>query len=132
MEIRMSSRKVAVRARFAACLAVWLTLSGCSAAIHDITTDTVDPPAFVDILPLRADAANPASYGGPSVAQVQRAAYPDIGPLVLPDPPALVFERALTLVKARGWALVGSDATAGRIEATAVTPLMRFKDDIVI
>jgi len=36
--------------------------------IHDITTDTVNPPPFVAILPLRAGAANPPEYGGSEVA----------------------------------------------------------------
>ncbi|MBI3801991.1 MAG: DUF1499 domain-containing protein, partial [Deltaproteobacteria bacterium] len=31
--------------------------------IHDITTDTETPPTFVAILPLRANAPNPADYG---------------------------------------------------------------------
>jgi len=31
--------------------------------IHDITTDTSNPPAFVAVLPLRAGASNSADYG---------------------------------------------------------------------
>ena len=45
--------------------------------IHDISTDLSDPPAFVAVLPLRANAANPAAYGGPEIAAAQRAAYPE-------------------------------------------------------
>src|SRR5215471_9666099 len=33
--------------------------------IHDITTDTETPPAFVALLSLRAGSPNPAEYGGP-------------------------------------------------------------------
>src|SRR6266540_2033012 len=51
--------------------------------IHDITTDTQNPPTFVAVLPLRKDALNPATYGGDSVAEQQRRAYPDIKPLEL-------------------------------------------------
>ena len=40
--------------------------------IHDITTDTDNPPQFVDVLPLRADARNPAEYGGPEIAAQQQ------------------------------------------------------------
>src|SRR3989454_5967848 len=54
--------------------------------IHDITTDTENPPAFVAILPLRRDAPNPAEYGGPEVAAQQRKAYPDRRPLFLIAP----------------------------------------------
>ena len=51
--------------------------------IHDITTDTDDPPRFVDILPLRKYAPNAADYGGPDLAAQQHAAYPDIQPVTL-------------------------------------------------
>ena len=39
--------------------------------IHDISTDTTNPPAFVAILPLRADVPNPATYGGTKIAEQQ-------------------------------------------------------------
>ena len=32
--------------------------------IHDITTDTQDPPEYVAVLPLRANAPNTTVYGG--------------------------------------------------------------------
>src|SRR5581483_10140555 len=38
-------------------------------AIHDITTDTASPPAFVAVLAKRGPDANPADYGGATVAQ---------------------------------------------------------------
>src|SRR4030095_10564369 len=44
--------------------------------IHDITTDTVNPPPFVAILPLRARAANPPEYGGGAVAAPHTRASP--------------------------------------------------------
>jgi hypothetical protein len=58
--------------------------------IHDITTDTENPPIFVSVLALRMDAPNSAIYGGPEIAAQQNAADPDIRPLVsdIPfDPP---------------------------------------------
>lgn len=100
--------------------------------IHDITTDTESPPLFVDILPLRASAPNTAEYRGGALAEMQKAGYPDIAPLTLAMPPADAFVRVENLVKARGWVTVASVIDQGRIEATAETKLMRFKDDIVI
>lgn len=100
--------------------------------IHDITTDTNDPPLFVDILPLRADARNSAVYGGSQVAASQHAAYPDIAPVDLAIAPAAAFAKALAIANAMGWALVASDSAAGRIEATATTRVFRFRDDVVI
>jgi uncharacterized protein (DUF1499 family) len=100
--------------------------------IHDITTDTENPPAFVAVLPLRASAPNTADYGGPEIAAQQRAAYPDIQPVHLAMPPAQAFQRALVAVRESGWHLVAADSAAGRIEATATTFWYGFKDDVVI
>ena len=45
--------------------------------IHDITTDTTNPPVFQAVVPLRADAPNTLDYD-PKVGEQQRAGYPDI------------------------------------------------------
>jgi uncharacterized protein (DUF1499 family) len=101
-------------------------------AIHDITTDTQDPPQFVAVLPLRAGADNPATYGGDSVAALQRQGYPDIRSLHLEAPPATAFARALSTATAMGLDIVAADSAAGRIEATATTRWFGFKDDVVV
>ena len=101
-------------------------------AIHDITTDTENPPRFVSVLPLRKDAANSAEYGGPEIAAKQRAAYPDIVPAMLPLPPAQAFDRALQTARDMGWTIVDSNSGEGRIEATDTTLWFGFKDDIII
>ena len=100
--------------------------------IHDISTDTENPPQFVAVAPLRAGAPNPPQYDGPQVAELQRKGYPDIGPLKLNVPVQVAFNRALDAAQAMGWDIVGDDAAAGRIEATATTLWFGFKDDIVI
>ncbi|MDQ2664582.1 MAG: DUF1499 domain-containing protein [Gemmatimonadota bacterium] len=107
-------------------------LAGGKPPIHDITTDTNDPPQFVDVLPLRAGARNSAVYKGGRVAALQHAAYPDIAPVDLMIAPAAAFTKALAAANAMGWAIVASDSSAGRIEATATTRVFRFKDDVVI
>lgn len=100
--------------------------------IHDISTDTERPPSFVAILPLRADAANPAAYGGAEVAAAQRTAYPDIAPLSVAMDPRAAFQRAETVARDMGWAIVAAEPDEGRIEATATTPWFGFKDDVVV
>jgi len=100
--------------------------------IHDITTDTADPPPFVAIVPLRRDARNPVEYGGPEIAALQRKAYPDVAPLALPVPPAQAFERAERAARAKGWEIVAAVPAEGRIEATDTTRWFGFKDDVVI
>jgi uncharacterized protein (DUF1499 family) len=101
-------------------------------AIHDISTDTRNPPTFVDVLPLRGWALNPPEYDGPEVARAQLEAYPDIVPLVADVDQADLHAVVRGLLHARGWRLVGDDERAGRLEAVATTPVLRFKDDVVV
>ena len=103
-------------------------------AIHDITTDTGNPPKFVAVLPLRAqaNARNSTDYGGPAIAAKQQQAYPEIAPLELKQSPSDAFARALDVARAMGWDVVAAVPTEGRIEATDTTLLFGFKDDIVI
>lgn len=100
--------------------------------IHDITTDTMAPPEFVAILPLRADAPNPPEYAGDSIARQQREGYPDIAPMALDEPPERAFTRALRAAREMGWEIVAAEPTEGRIEATDTTFWFGFKDDIVV
>jgi len=100
--------------------------------IHDISTDTDDPPRFVAIAPLRKDAANPMEYGGPEVAAQQHRAYPDLRPATLPEPPPRAFERAVAAARAQGWEIVDAAPAEGRIEATDTTSWFGFKDDVVL
>lgn len=106
--------------------------AGGAPPIHDITTDTVNPPAFVAIAPLRADAPNPPEYSGPEAATLQQQAFPDIAPLRTTAPVAEVFARAREVVADSGWTLVEASEADGRIEATAETSWVRFKDDVVV
>ena len=112
----------------------WQTRRSAAGAppIHDITTDTDNPPSFVAVVPLRADAPNPPTYEGETIASQQRGAYPDIRPVVLDLPPDRAFQRALDAAEAMGWEIVDSNAAEGRIEATDQTFWFGFKDDVVI
>lgn len=100
--------------------------------IHDITTDTADPPHFEAVLALRADAPNSAEYGGDAVAAQQRAAYPDIGPIHSALAPDRAFARALDAARAMGWRIEAAEPAHGVIEATDETLWFGFKDDIVV
>jgi Protein of unknown function (DUF1499) len=110
----------------------WKQLAQALPKIHDISTDTANPPQFVKILPLRASAPNPASYVGAEIAKAQRAGYPDIQPRDMALPPATAFSRSLAAANEMGWEIVDADAGKGSIEATATTLWFGFKDDIVI
>jgi uncharacterized protein (DUF1499 family) len=101
-------------------------------AIHDVTTDTANPPELVAIAPLRADAPNPSTYGGPDVAAQQRAAWPDLRPALIDLPPERAFQRALDVARAFGWEIVSADPASLRIEATDRTFWFGFRDDVVV
>lgn len=101
-------------------------------AIHDITTDTQDPPEFSSVVALRQDAPNPVEYGGPEIAAQQQQAYPDIQPVKVEPPPGEAFEKALKAARDMGWEIVADDRENGRIEATDTTFWFGFKDDIVV
>lgn len=101
--------------------------------IHDISTDTITPPGYVEVAAIRHEAKVPNSLEYlEDVAVRQRAAYPEIVPLFLPAPPADAYRRALDLVRARGWQVVAADDAGQRIEATATTYWFGFKDDVAI
>lgn len=100
--------------------------------IHDITTDSENPPKFKALLPLRAGARNPATYGGADIAIQQLRAYPGIVPAILILSPVRAFERALATARDMGWTVIEADKAAGRIEATDRTLWFGFIDDVVI
>jgi hypothetical protein len=111
---------------------LWMQQAQSVPRIHDITTDTIDPPPFVAIAPLREDAPNPLEYPGEDTAEQQREAYPDIVTFRTDVYPAIVFDHAVAVVERKGWELVEADQDQGRIEATDTTFWFGFKDDVVI
>lgn len=107
-------------------------------AIHDITTDPIDPPRFEALARLRtSDGANPAVYAGLYSAQQQRTAYPDVEPINVDVPVQKAYELARALVERHKWLIIDERAPQlpqriGRIEAVARTPVMGFREDIAI
>lgn len=100
--------------------------------IHDITTDIADPPQFVAVLPLRANAPNPPEYLGGETAELQREFYPDIMTIAYLQSNTEVFAAAADIIREMGWALVDASEADGRLEATVTTQWFGFKDDVVI
>jgi uncharacterized protein (DUF1499 family) len=100
-------------------------------AIHDISTDLENPPAFQAVVPLRADAPNSLERSA-TVTQQQREGYPDLAPVTLPMPAAQAFDRALAEAQDAGWRIVTADRASGRIEATDTTRWFGFDDDVVV
>ena len=95
--------------------------------MNDVTTDLEDSPRFLP------DVAAAPGSGGPDFSEVQKAAYKQIGPLLLPEPRQQVLERAVRV--ARGmpdWEVTGVNEAQGVIYAVAKSRLFKFRDDLVI
>jgi uncharacterized protein DUF1499 len=120
-------------------------------AIFDISTDPIDPPQFDAIARLRPRDANPITYAGLYAAEQQHSAYPDIEPDDTTATPQDAYAAAMKVIAKRKWRVVDSrppqgalprviDARAaqaasvrdGIIEAVARTPILGFRDDVVV
>ena len=110
-------------------------------AIHDVSTDLADPPAF-QTLQLRADnldnvpgADDPKMRGltpEQRWAMVHQKDYGDIRSVRVNEPVATVIAKAERLAKARGWDVAISLPEEGRMEATETSAFFQFKDDVVL
>lgn len=112
--------------------------------IHDVTTDTQDPPMFSEALlaeRAKTEGVNTADYIGKTarsgegqelVSVLQVEAYPDIRSLVMSEDTGDVYDRALEAASKSGWDIVTTDREAGIIEATDTTFWYGFKDDVII
>jgi hypothetical protein len=105
--------------------------------IYDITTDPIDPPRYEALARLRVRDANPTTYAGLYAADQQRSAYPDVGPIGTNATAQAAYDAALAVVNKRRWRVVDArppqaGRREGRIEAVARTPIMGFRDDVVI
>ena len=105
--------------------------------IYDITTDPIDPPRFEAIARLRGRDANPILYAGLRAAELQKAAYPKVEPLIVSAPPQLAYDATMSVLTKLKWRVVDARSPLagrreGRIEAVARTPILGFRDDVVL
>ena len=120
---------LALLVAFAAFVVIWMEgLAGMGAALSAM---------FISLARLRPRDANPVNYAGLYAAEQQRAAYPDIGPLGTNATAPNAYEAVLAVVNKRRWRVVDARAPQagrreGHIEAVARTPIMGFRDDVVV
>ena len=110
-------------------------------AIHDVSTDLADPPAF-QTLALRTDnldnipGADDKDMRGLTPQQrwavVHQKAYGDIRSVRSNEPVPMVIAKAERIAKARGWDVAISLPEEGRFEATETSAFFQFKDDVVL
>jgi Protein of unknown function (DUF1499) len=122
-------------------------------ALYDITTDPIDPPQFDAIARLRPRDANPVTYAGLYAAEQQHNAYSDIEPDDTNSSPQEAYDAAMKVIAKRKWRVVDArspqappvgptprnvailpplTARDGIIEAVARTPILGFRDDVVV
>lgn len=112
--------------------AQWLLEARTAPRLNDVTTDTGNVPAMVVTQQMRHGAPNPAAYPGEQVAALQRAAYPDIVPVVIHASPAQAFRKVDEVALSLGWEVVARAPADGRIEAVDTSDWFGLTDDIVI
>ncbi len=100
-------------------------------AIHDITTDLGDPPAFVHAPSIRGAHSNSLDLD-PDVLAQQEAAYPDLAPIQSSLGAQQALQRAAEVATDLGWEVSFMDGNTGQLEAVDTTFWMGFKDDIVV
>ena len=100
--------------------------------IHNISTDTEDPPAFDKIVALRGADSNPLAYDADALAALQREAYPQVQSLISDVAPGEMLNRAVAVLEEMGLEIVDTNAAQGRVEATDTTFWFGFKDDVVV
>lgn len=106
--------------------------SGGGPTTNDFTTDLHDPPVFEYAATLPANAGRDMAYP-PTFEAEQKKCCADLASLELSVPVEKAFEVALAAAgEMPTWTVVWEDPASGRIEATAVTRVFGFKDDVAI
>ena len=100
--------------------------------IHDITSDTENPPAFIFTLEEQGYRENSLRYAGGSVSVMQRQAYPEVTTLYVEVAPRIVYQKALFVASILGWAISAQDSMIYQFEAQATTAMFGFIDDIAV
>ena len=101
--------------------------------IHNISTDTMDPPSFDALVAIRdAAGANPLAYDAAVLAEQQQAAYPWVTTLNSPISPAIMLNSATVVIEDLGLEVINVSVEKGIVEATDTTFWFGFKDDVVV
>jgi uncharacterized protein (DUF1499 family) len=114
---------------------LWSQYSALSSfpVIHNISTDTLNPPTFDVLVAVReAEAANPLAYDAEVLAEQQKAAYPDVKTLNSTQTSEVLFVQTLAVFRDMGIEIVNENSSSGVIEGTDTTFWFGFKDDVVV
>lgn len=110
-------------------------------AIHDISTNLDDVPAFRRLNVREDNLEDIPDFDRAELAAlpplerwkaVHREHYGDIATIRVPWSVAETTRRAGDLATARGWDVVTYDTVAGLVEAVDTSTFFRFKDDVIV
>jgi uncharacterized protein (DUF1499 family) len=113
---------------------LFVTIMGSSGdypPIHDITTDTEQPPEFIIGAAERGEGSNSIAID-PEVIATQREHYPEIATLQSPLGEEAAFTLAMAVSEDMGWRIYNSDPENGVIEAAYTSFWFGFVDDVII
>jgi len=99
--------------------------------INDFTTDPADPPALAHAATLPPNVARDMSYPK-AFADIQRGCCADLHPARVRAGAPEAFTRAEAVARRMGLTVTRSEPSAGLLEATAISRLFGFQDDIAI
>ncbi len=100
--------------------------------INDITTTPDRPPVFVTVARLEANKGRDLTYNNKLIER-QMKLYPDLAPIQSSLGPAAFFKRVIEAASVMpDWEVLDVDEANFRLEAIATTPMLKFKDDVVI
>jgi uncharacterized protein (DUF1499 family) len=102
-----------------------------AAPLHDVTTDVENPPTFTALLELYQEQHRTLARG-PAVDALQRRAYPDLHPIMLPETVDMAYEDVLETMNEIDWPVAAANPDEGRVEAMVRSPWFGFRDDVVI
>jgi|SRR5581483_4358338 len=106
--------------------------------INDVTTDVAAPPRFMALAKMRTGEANPADYPGARFAAEQQKAYPDLRTFVADRGVEETFEVVEEIARKLKWKVAASEPPVvkppkgGTLEATDLSPVVGFVDDVVV
>jgi hypothetical protein len=130
-----------VAAAFVGFVAKQVRIARSVPAIHDISTNLEDVPAFRR-LPVREDNLESIpDLGRPELTAlpplerwkaVHREAYGDIATIRVPWSVADTVARARSLAEQRGWEVAAADPRQGILEAVDTSFFFRFRDNVVV
>ncbi len=113
-------------------VAVFFSRPG-NVAINDVSTDLEDRPGFMLDVAAAPGATRQTEETLVYFAEVQREHYPEVQPLLVPEPPAQAFDRVLATARAMPrWQVTREERASGQIEVIAESRIFHFVDDVAI